>query len=222
MVRNDMSYFKNSFPMQLQLFAESGEGGDQSGSDAGASGQQDNKPTYEELQKLLEQSESRASKLKDSVDKLTREKGELTKEKRAGMTETELAKQALQDEIDELRRQNEEIMESNRLMAEESRIAKNTKSFMATGMDETTAEALSKAVGELADSDKFFSGLTKFVTDLKKSTSENAVQDFLKDRPDIQANNGASDKNTVANERATLAAKRNGKANEDILKHYMH
>lgn len=184
-------------------------------------------PTVEELSEQLAQAlaksaktESENAKLKSSLDKALREKGELTKQNRSGMTETQLEIQALKDQIEEMSNQNKELIESNKNFAEENRISRYTKSFMSCSMDEKTADILAQSTGELKDEPKFISTLKKFIENLAKSAGENAVQELIKSNPDINAGSGGDTKNSLAEERAVSIGKRTAGANEDILKFY--
>ena len=81
-------------------------------------------------------------------------------------------------------------------------------------------ESLSELTGELTDADKFFSALGKFITASNKSAGENAVQELIKNNPEIKAGSGADSRNSLSEEKAVSIGKRTAGANEDILKHY--
>ena len=185
-------------------------------------------PTVEELSEQLAQAlaksaktESENAKLKSSLDKALREKGELTKQNRSGMTETQLEIQALKDQIEEMSNQNKELIESNKNFAEESRISRYTKSFMSCSMDEKTADILAQSAGELKDEPKFISTLKKFIENLAKSAGENAVQELIKSNPDIKAGTGSTDKNAWVNDMAKDIAHQKSTVNTSILDKYL-
>ena len=185
-------------------------------------------PTVEELSEQLAQAlaksaktESENAKLKSSLDKALREKGELTKQNRSGMTETQLEIQALKDQIEEMSNQNKELIESNKNFAEESRISRYTKSFMSCSMDEKTADILAQSAGELKDEPKFISTLKKFIENLAKSAGENAVQELVKSNPEIKAGTGEADKNAWVSDMAKELAHQKSAANKNILERYL-
>lgn len=209
---------RHKIPMNLQLFAEGGEGdggtgggdGTGSGSDGGDGG---SAPTVEELMAQLAQERATNAQNKAALDKALKEKGELTKNLRAKMTAEEKEAEA-KKAADEAKDAKIQELESK------FRTMDYSKRYMGIGMDEKTAEALSELTGELTDTDKFFSALGKFVQAVKKQSSEDAVQAYMKDNPDIKAGSGDGTKNSLAEERAMSIGKRTAGANEDILKHY--
>lgn len=205
-------------PMNLQLFAEGGDGDGGTGGGDGAGGGSDvgdggNTPTLEELMAQLAQERATNAQNKAALDKALKEKGELTKNLRAKMTAEEQEAEA-KKAADEAKDARIQELESK------FRTMDYSKRYMGIGMDEKTAEALSELTGELTDTDKFFSALGKFVQAVKKQSSEDAVQAYLKDNPDIKAGSGGGTKNSLADERAVSIGKRTAGANEDILKHY--
>lgn len=205
-------------PMNLQFFAESGEGESGAGSGAGTSGGSDHEnsgtsPTVEELMAQLAQERAASAQNKAALDKALKEKGELTKTLRTKMTAEEQEAEA-KKAADEAKDARIKELEA------EFRKMSYSKKYMGVGADEKTAEALSELTGELTDTDKFFSALGKFVQAVKKQSSEDAVQAYLKDNPDVKAGSGDGEKNSLADERAVSIGKRTAGANEDILKHY--
>lgn len=220
-------------PMNLQFFAESaGDGGgigEHSGGVEGAN--EGNNSNYEsiieEMQNRLAEAESRVAKVEDernklkaSLDKQLKKSGELEKQRRAGMSETQLEIQSLKDQNEEIVNQNKELVEQNKKLVENDRISRYTKSFMACSMDEKTADLFAQSIGELKDEPKFFSAFKKYAENLAKSSGENAVQELIKNNPDINAGSGGDTKNSLAEERAVSIGKRTAGANEDILKFY--
>lgn len=211
-------------PMNIQFFAEP-SGGDGGGTGDGVDGN-DNPGgagtiSADEHQAQIERLETEKLKLKSDLDKALKKLGDVTKQNRSGMTETQLEIQALKDQIEEMANQNKELMESNKNFAEESRISRYTKSFMSCSMDDKTAEILAQAAGELKDEPKFISTLKKFVENLAKSAGEDAIQELIKKNPEIKSGTGDSDKNALAKEKAKEAANRRSGADMDILKHYI-
>lgn len=205
-------------PMNLQFFGESGEGDGVAGGGDGAGGSSDsgdggNTPTVEELMAQLAQERATSAQNKAALDKALKEKGELTKNLRAKMT--------AEEQEDEAKKAADKAKDA-RIQELESkfRTMDYSKRYMGIGMDEKTAEALSELTGELTDTDKFFSALGKFVQALKKQSSEDAIQAYLKDNPDIKAGSGAASKDEASIQFAeNLAAQKAGRGiNEDLLK----
>ena len=204
-------------PMNIQFFAESsggdggsgeGEGtGDGEGKDGGST------PSVDELLAQLAQERATNAQNKAALDKALKEKGELTKNLRAKMSAEEQEAEA-KKAADEAKDARIQELESK------FRTMDYSKRYMGIGMDEKTAETLSEMTGELADPDKFFSALGKFITASNKSAGENAIQDLIKKNPEIKAGSGDDTKTSLAEEKAVSIGKRTAGANEDILKHY--
>lgn len=171
-------------------------------------------PTVEELMAKIAQKDADYAKLKNAFD---------SKASALSKTEKQLkAKMSAEEQIEEEKRIADEAKDA-RIQELESkfRTMDYSKRYMGIGMDEKTAESISEVTGELPDSDKFFSVLGKFAQSLASSSAESAVQDFLKNRPEIKAGSGASDRNALAKEKAKESANRRSGANSDILKHYI-
>ena len=202
-------------PMNLQFFAESaGDGGDGAeGSGQASEGMQENTPSVEELMAQLAQERAENAKNKNALDKALREKGELTKNLRAKMTAEEQEQEA-KKEAEEAKDARIQELESK------FRTMDYSKRYMGIGMDEKTAESLSELTGELADADKFFSALGKFITASNKAAEENYRQELIKNNPEINAGSGSDTRSSLAEERAISIGKRAAGANEDILKYY--
>lgn len=215
-------------PMELQFFAESDS--DAGASDAlgcGAGAQEvttgegaENKPTYDQLLEELAKartSEAQANaereRFKNSVDDLTRKNKTLTEQVRERMTADEQAAAA---------KAEAETAKDARIQELESkfRVMDYSKRFMGIGMDEAAATELAGLTGEIADPDKFFSALDKFVKAAVKKAGEDSVQALIRSNPSIKAGNGAEDEDAIGKDMAVAAAKRNSGANLDILKHY--
>lgn len=170
-------------------------------------------PTVEELMAELAKERAEKAKLKNSFDTASSELSNTKKQLKAKMTAEEQEAEA-KKAADEAKDARIQELESK------FRTMDYSKRYMGIGMDEKTAEALSELTGELTDTDKFFSALGKFVQAVKKQSSEDAVQAYLKDNPDVKAGSGDGEKNSLADERAVSIGKRTAGANEDILKHY--
>ena len=170
-------------------------------------------PTVEELMAKIAQKDADYAKLKNAFD---------SKASALSKTEKQLkAKMSAEEQIEEEKRIADEAKDA-RIQELESkfRTMDYSKRYMGIGMDEKTAETLSEMTGELADPDKFFSALGKFITASNKSAGENAIQDLIKKNPEIKAGSGDDTKTSLAEERAVSIGKRTAGANEDILKHY--
>ena len=175
----------------------------------------DNKtPTVEELIAKLAQRDADYAKLKNSFDTTSSELSTAKKQLKAKMS--------AEEQIEEEKRIADEAKDA-RIQELESkfRTMDYSKRYMGIGMDEKTAESLSEMTGELADPDKFFSALSKFIATSNKTAGENAVQDLIKKNPEIKSGTGEADKNALAKEKARESANRKTGANMDILKHYI-
>lgn len=170
-------------------------------------------PTVEELLTKLAQKDADYAKLKNSFDTTSSELSTAKKQLKAKMT--------AEEQIEEEKRLADEAKDAKiQELESKFRTMDYSKRYMGIGMDEKTAESLSELTGELADADKFFSALGKFITASNKSAGENAVQELVKNNPDINAGSGSDTKNSLAEERAISIGKRTAGANEDILKFY--
>ena len=171
-------------------------------------------PTVEELIAKLAQRDADYAKLKNSFDTTSSELSTAKKQLKAKMS--------AEEQIEEEKRIADEAKDA-RIQELESkfRTMDYSKRYMGIGMDEKTAESLSEMMGELADPDKFFSALSKFIATSNKTAGENAVQDLIKKNPEIKSGTGEADKNALAKEKARESANRKTGANMDILKHYI-
>ena len=171
-------------------------------------------PTVEELIAKLAQRDADYAKLKNSFDTTSSELSTAKKQLKAKMS--------AEEQIEEEKRIADEAKDA-RIQELESkfRTMDYSKRYMGIGMDEKTAESLSEMMGELADPDKFFSALSKFIAASNKTAGENAVQDLIKKNPEIKSGTGEADKNALAKEKARESANRKTGANMDILKHYI-
>lgn len=174
-----------------------------------------NSDDIDSLKAELARAKAEARKFKNTNDKLLKEKGELTKKNREMMSVDQLEKEA-QEERDK------KFAE----MAKELRVNRYSKRLVGLGMTESDADEFAATIPEMEDSDAFFSTLNTFIQAKVKEASDNAVQDFLKSRPEINAGNGDSDKDTPAMELAkrSVEARKAVDANtsNNIIKYYTH
>lgn len=187
-----------------------GAGADDSGADD--SGDDGSEPTIDELQAQLAKAKADYQKLKVQSDKAAKEAKQYKDQARARMNADEQAQQA-QAEKDA---QFEE-------MKRELRINKYSKRLVGIGMDETQADEMASILPEIEDHDAFFDALGKFIESVKKSSGDAAVQKLLKDRPEINAGGGDSDKDDPAMALAKSfvdSHKGQGNAGADIIKNY--
>ena len=169
-------------------------------------------PTIEELMTQLSETRAENAKLKLANDKSSKEAAGYKKQLQAKMSAEERASEVENERITALE-------EENKQMKAQMRMASYSKRYIGIGMDEKTADNMAELTGDLADADKFFSALDKFIQGKVKASGEDAIQNFLKDRPDIKAGSGTSE-NSLALEKAKELAKSSSGVNEDILKHY--
>lgn len=177
-------------------------------------GELDGEADKADLIKKLAEMTAEVNRLNNTKDKLLKEKKNLENERRAKLSAEELAKEAKEardKEFDEMKR--------------ELRISKYSKRLVGVGMAEADADAFAGTIPEMEDPDTFFDTLGKFVKAREKAAGEKAIQDLLKNRPDIHAGNGESDKDDSAMalaKRQVEQAKANVSASSsEILKSYM-
>ena len=176
-------------------------------------GVENEKPSVEELMAQLAQERAEKEKLRLAKDKANSEAAKYRKswESKTSAEEQEMEARKAADEAKDARIQE---------LESKFRTMDYSKRYMGIGMDEKTAESLSELTGELTDTDKFFSALSKFITASNKFAGENAVQELIKNNPEIKAGSGADSRNSLSEEKAVSIGKRTAGANEDILKHY--
>lgn len=182
------------------------------GSDDGNGDGEDGEDSVEFLRAKLSKAEADRDRYKRSIDKLTDEKSKLTKEKRELMSADQLAKEA-QEERDK------QFAE----MKKELRTNKYSKRLVGIGMEEKDADAFAATMPELEDADSFFNTLGQFIETQKKTAKDTAIQELLKNRPDIHAGNEGDDQDDSAMKLAKAAVARNAGrgVNQDILKNYI-
>ena len=173
----------------------------------------ENTPSVDELMAELAKEKAEKAKLKNSFDTASSELAATKKQLRTKMT--------AEEQIEEEKRLADEAKDAKiQELESKFRTMDYSKRYMGIGMDEKTAESLSELTGELADADKFFSALGKFITASNKAAEESYRQELIKNNPDINAGSGGDTKNSLAEERAVSIGKRTAGANEDILKFY--
>ena len=176
-------------------------------------GVENEKPSVEELMAQLAQERAEKEKLRLAKDKANSEAAKYRKswESKTSAEEQEMEARKAADEAKDARIQE---------LESKFRTMDYSKRYMGIGMDVKTAESLSELTGELTDADKFFSALGKFITASNKSAGENAVQELIKNNPEIKAGSGEKDKYAASVDfAANLAKSKNGRGiNEELLK----
>lgn len=214
MSRYSQRFFKNA---RFKAAPDSGEGGEPGAGDdvSGGGGSSPDKggadePSIEDLKIQLAKAQAQADRYKNSIDNLTKRNGELTKQNRQYMNDEERAK-ADQEERDR------ELAE----LKAKVRTTDYAKRFVGMGLTEGDADSMAATLPELEDADGFFSGLSKYVESVRKASAEAAVQELLKNRPDINAGNGESS-TSIAEEKAVALAKSRGgvTGNNEIANNY--
>lgn len=204
------------FPINLQLFAESesSNGGEDVTNNNSETNDEheENTPTVEEVLAELAKERAEKEKLKNSLNTTSSELAATKKQLKTKMT--------AEEQFEEEKRIADEAKDA-RIQELETKFRKieYSKRYMGIGMDEKTAETISDLTGELQDPDKFFSSLDKFIKAKEKTSGEDALQKFLKSRPDIKAGSGNYE-DSFALEKAKSLAKKNNENNENILKYY--
>lgn len=233
-----------SIPMNLQFFAEgggeledtppaNGGGNPQDNPNAndnnGGGNPQDNKPTYEELLEQLARAQANEAtanaekeRFKNSINDLTKKNKNLTEQVRTRMSADEQAEAAKAEA--EAARAEADAEKDAKISEFEAKFRKMdySKRYMGIGMDEKTAEGMADLTGQLEEPEKFFSELGKYIKGAIEKSGENAVQVFLKDRPDIKAGSGGAGKTPLAVEKAKELSKgRKGGISTEALKNFM-
>lgn len=184
------------------------------GSSGGSNDDGDSGVDLEDLKRELANAKATAERFKVSIDKLTKEKGDLNKKLHAQMSAEDQLKEA-QEERD---RQFAE-------MKQELRTSRYSKRLVGIGMTETDADTFAAIIPEIEDPDTFFDTFGSFVQAREKAAAEKAIQELLKSRPDINAGNGGGEKDdpAMALAKATVAANkgRSSVADADIINKYL-
>lgn len=214
------NFFRNArckLPMNLQLFAEPGDNG---GAGEGFSETEvpdstdEGTPTVEELMTQLAEERAKTARLQNEKDTASSEAASFKKQLRARMSANE------QEEAEKKARE-EAIEKELQELRNESRINKYSKRFMGVGMDEVSATELATLTGEIAEPEKFFSALDKFVKATIKKAREDSVEALIKNDPSIKAGNGDGAGESLAVRKAKELAGGTRTENQDILKNYM-
>lgn len=208
---------RRKIPMNLQLFAESGDNGGVVEDGEGFSspdGAPEDTPTVEELMTQLAEERAKTARLQNEKDTASSEAASFKKQLRARMSANE------QEEAEKKAR-DAAIEQELQELRNESRINKYSKRFMGVGMDETSATELASLTGEIAEPEKFFSALDKFVKATIKKAGEDSVEALIKSNPSIKAGNGDGTGESLAVKKAKELASGARTANQDILKNYM-
>lgn len=219
-------------PMNLQFFSENPQGEpvtENQDNNVPPESQEENKPSYEELLEQLATAQANAAtanaekeRFKNSVDDLTKKNKNLTEQVRNRMTADEQLEAAKAEAAEAARKENEDLRNKVQELEKRERINSYSKRFMGVGMDEKAAEGMAELTGELADPEKFFSELGKYIKTATTAAGENAVQELIKNRTDIKAGTGGDGKQTLAVEKAKqLSQTTRGNINADALKMFM-
>lgn len=194
---------------------EGNQEGNPAGKDGGQQTSGDDKDTYEQLlEKLTEarnealQSKADAEKWKLANDKSSSDAAKYKKQ----LTE----KMTAEEQLDAAKKEAEEAREKEfAQLKNELATIQATKRYMALEMDEKLSEETAKA--EIAgDMETVTANIGKHI----KAIKDAAYHQALKDRPDINAGNGESDKNEMALSMAAAYASRKNGVNMDILNQY--
>lgn len=207
-------------PMNLQLFAEVGDvgsdgvgGSGKEGVDLGGDGD-DNPPTVEELMAQLAEERAKSARLQNEKDSASSEAANFKKQLRAKMTANE-QEEAAKAEAEAAKDAKIQELETK------FRLMDYSKRFMGVGMDEASATELAGLTGEIAEPDKFFSALDKFVKATIKKAGEDSVEALIKSNQSIKAGNGDGAGESLAVRKAKELSGGTRTVNQDILKNYM-
>lgn len=185
---------------------------------AGASSDDDGAPDDESLDDLkaqLAKAKADYQRLKIQNDNNSRQAKQLKDQLRS--------KQTAEEQKQEEQAEREAEFEA---LKKEVRQTKYSKRLVGMGMTENDADELASIIPEMEDHDAFFDAIGKFVESVRKTAGDAAVQKLLKDRPDINAGGGDSDKSDPA----MIFAKQfvegrkssaHGVVNDNILKNYL-
>lgn len=189
-----------------------GSSSEEDGSDDGSS--EEEGEDLDTLKMQIAKLQADNTRYKNSINKLTEEKGRLTKKNREMMSADQIA----QEEREERDRKFAE-------MEKELRTNKYSKRLVGIGMTETDADTFASTIPEIEDSDSFFATLGEFIKSREKIAAENAIQELLKNRPDIHAGNGEADKDdpAMALAKRSVEANKNHYSgiNQSIIKNYL-
>ncbi len=201
-------------PMNLQLFAESGDVGTDgmggaAGEGVGSEGDgNDTPPTVEELMAQLAEERAKSARLQNEKDTASSEAANFKKQLRAKMTANE-QEEAAKAEAEAAKDAKIQELETK------FRLMDYSKRFMGVGTE------LAGLAGEIAEPEKFFSTLDKFVKATIKKAGEDSVEALIKSNPSIKAGNGDGGGESLAVRKAKELVGGTRTVNQDILKNYM-
>lgn len=207
-------------PMNLQLFAESeddvtgGAGSAGTGDTKSESVSDEDVPSVEELLAQLAEERARSARLQNEKDSASSEAANFKKRLREKMTANE-QEEAAKAEAEAAKDAKIQELETK------FRLMDYSKRFMGVGMDETSATELASLTGEIAEPDRFFSALDKFVKATIKKAGEDSVEALIKSNPSIKAGNGDGAGESLAVRKAKELSGGTRTVNQDILKNYM-
>ena len=172
----------------------------------------DDNPSVDDLMAQLAKAKADYQKLKIQSDKNAKDAKQYKDQARAHMTAEQQAQQAQADREAEFEALKKEV-----------RVTKYSKRLVGIGMDETQADKMANILPEIEDADAFFDALNTFVASVKKTSADDAVQKLLKERPEIHAGGGDSDKDdpSMAFAKNFISQRSKSGVNADILKNFM-
>lgn len=171
-------------------------------------------PSVEELLAQLAEERAKSARLQNEKDSVSSEAANFKKQLRAKMTANE-QEEAAKAEAEAAKDAKIQELETK------FRLMDYSKRFMGVGMDETSATELAGLTGEIAEPDKFFSALDKFVKATIKKAGEDSVEALIKSNPSIKAGNGDGAGESLAVRKAKELAGGVRTVNQDILKNYL-
>jgi len=184
----DRELERNLLELNLQHFADEGEGGTDAGSPANAGTELSAEQRLAELEKQLAEkdnaiaeAEKKYGKLKSTMDVKLKELGDMTKRERERMTAEELE-----------RKQIEEIKEQNAMLLKEREVVNAERRFIQSGCD---ADLATEGAQALIDRD--FDGLFSVIDKLVANKIAGEKSALLKTMPKPQ---GGSSSTTITQE----------------------
>ena len=171
--------------------------------------------SIDDLKSQLAKAKADYQKLKIQNDNNSRQAKQLKDQLRSRQSKEEQEQQDREEKFAELEALRREVQ-----------VSKYSKRYIGIGMDEKTSDEIAAITPSMNDDEAnaFFDALSKHIKSVEKIAADNAVQKLLKERPEINAGGGDSDKNDpsmvfaknfIGNRQNTTGA------NADILKNYM-
>ncbi len=139
------------------------------------------KPTIQELEQELARERAKNAHLKNLLDRALSEKAHFKRvltDHEEDERKREQKDEAREKEIDKLRRELETI--------------NYQKEFVEMGMRKEKAEETARAMLE-KDEDTFYENIEMLIKETKVNAQNEAVQKFLKSRPEVNAGNGSAE-----------------------------